>query len=105
MRDESSQYERKRKEEKDEKVEPKVEMCVFLASSAKSFLPYLTLLPLKLLPTTPPKRHGKFAFGILDTKRKSSQLTNFARDKKQGRKKRSKGDRQKERNKKGKKKW
>ena len=71
MRDESSQYERKRKEEKDEKVEPKVEMRVFLASSAKSFLPYLTLLPLKLLPTNPPKRQHLENLH-LDTKRKSS---------------------------------
>ena len=44
MRDESSQYKRKRKEEKEEKkVESKVETCAFLASSAKSFLPSLTL--------------------------------------------------------------
>ena len=67
MRDESSQCKRKRKEEKEEKVEPKVEMCVFLASSAKSFLPCLTLSPLKLLPTQA-KALGKF----LDTKRRSS---------------------------------
>ena len=62
MRDESSKYKRNRKEEKEEKVEQKVETCVFLASSAKSFLPCLTLLPLKLLPTQVIAL-GKFAFG------------------------------------------
>ena len=67
----SSKYKRKRKEEKEEKVEPKVETCVFLASSAKSFFPCLTLLPLKLLPTQATAL-GTFAFGVLDTKRKSS---------------------------------
>ena len=53
--------ERKRKEEKEEKVESKVETCVFLASSAKFFLPCLSLLPLKLLPTQATAL-GKFAF-------------------------------------------
>ena len=62
MRDESSKYKRNRKEEKEEKVESKVETCVFLANSAKFFLTCLTLLPSKLLPTQATAL-GKFAFG------------------------------------------
>ena len=58
MRDKSSQYKRKRKEEKEEKVET----SVFLATFAKFFLTCLTLLPLKLLHSQATAL-GQFAFG------------------------------------------